>query len=98
MTHRNGTHTSKLVFLSRIGGSIGPKLCLTLYMQNIWVTCVSTCDCMCVCLCVATFGGDADNVDIASHRSTGREELFAQDDGLDPNLEPAGGEAETRSI
>lgn len=54
--------------------------------------------CVCVCRyrspCVITFSGDADDIDLAAHYSTGREELFAEDDGLDPNLEPVRNEGE----
>ncbi len=35
-----------------------------------------------------TFSGDSDNINLVAHYSTGREELFAEDDGLNSNLEP----------
>jgi len=53
------------------------------------------CVCVCVCACVITFGGEADDINLAAHHSAGRGELFSEDDGLDPNVEPVGGEAES---
>ena len=61
--------------------------------EHMWL-----CVCVCVCRyrspCVITFSGNADDIDLAAHYSTGREELFPEDDGLDPNLEPVRDEAE----
>lgn len=55
--------------------------------SNIWVTCLSACDRVYV-KDVITFSGNADDIDLMAHHSTGREELFPEDHGLDPNLKP----------
>lgn len=43
---------------------------------------------VCACACVlVTFSGDTDHVDVVAHCGAGGAKLFAEDHGLDPNLE-----------
>lgn len=52
--------------------------------SNIRVTYV----CVCSLQGVVTVSGDTDDIDLAAHYGTYRKKLFAEDYGLDPDIEP----------